>query len=345
MNVLYIGQLFEGSTALHRFQSIEKIAKKVIPIDSYFKYNNYFIIRLLEKSLKSVLNNKFDWLRLNKKILSKFKMENFDFVWIDKGLVIKPETLEELKSLNPQIKIIHYSPDDMMNPILFTKRFLHCIPLYDYYITTKSYNVEEVKSLGGLKIIFVNNAFDPSTHKKIILNNKDDSDYINNVSFVGTYEKDRFEKMLYLAESGVKVTIWGGDRKWKEHINTNKNLDIRNKWVWGDEYTKVINGSKINLNFLKKEFRDLQTQRSVEIPAAGGFMLAERTIEHQKLFKENIEAEYFSTNIELLKKINYYLLNDNERNTISNNGYTKCIRNYSNDMMIKKVFKTILENG
>jgi len=56
------------------------------------------------------------------------------------------------------------------------------------------------------------------------------------------------------------------------------------------------------MRFLRCENRDEQDSRIIEITACGSFMLAERTAAHNRLFIENMEAVYFDTNEELLKK-------------------------------------------
>ena len=73
-------------------------------------------------------------------------------------------------------------------------------------------------------------------------------------------------------------------------IKSQKNLIIHNKPLEGKLYREAISNSKINLCFLRKANDDLQTDRTMEIPACKGFMIAERTNEQIKLFKEDIEA-------------------------------------------------------
>ena len=90
-------------------------------------------------------------------------------------------------------------------------------------------------------------------------------------------------------------------------------------------YSLTIFKSKININFLRKVNHDVITSRSLEIPASGGFMLSERTNAQKKIFKEGVEADYFSSKEELLKKIKFYLLNPKKRNLIRNKGIKKCL--------------------
>ena len=126
-----------------------------------------------------------------------------------------------------------------------------------------------------------------------------------------------------------------GKKPYKHQIN---NLFIHKHPLFNENYALAIASSKITLTFLSKINEDLHTSRSFEIPACGGFMIAERTSEHTTLFEENKEAVYFSSNNELLEKINYYLNNEIVRKEIINNALKRSKSSgYSYDDMADKL--------
>ena len=89
----------------------------------------------------------------------------------------------------------------------------------------------------------------------------------------------------------------------------------------------AIGGAKIALGFLRKENRDQYTQRTFEIPACGGVLLAERTPQHLKWFREGVEAEFFDADNpdELCGKVTELLANSGKRERMRAAGRTRVI--------------------
>jgi spore maturation protein CgeB len=276
----------------------------------------------------------------NRKILDSFKSEPWDILWIEKGLTIEPDTLRKIKTLYPQTIIVGYSSDDMFARHNQSRQFLAHLPLYDIYFTTKSYGVEELRSLGCKRVVFVGNAFDPATHKPMPVTSSDRIKLGGSVGFIGNYEIDRAASMSYLASHVIPVRVWGPN--WHKCHLRNKALVIENQSLWAHDYALALCAFDINLAFLCKINRDLQTQRSIEIPACGAFMLAERTQEHLELFEEGKEAEFFGSNEELLDKVKYYLAHPEERKRIAAAGRERCLKTgYSNHDRLRAMLNAV----
>lgn len=340
MHIIYVGSFIYGATSGHRRDALIRLGYNVISIELYPKV--HIALSSFNRISKFFFRKIFDFKKVNVSLLKAIEScPNCEVIWICKGLIIQPQTLIEIKKKYPQTIIIHYSPDDMFNLNNQTVDYLDCVPLYDYHITTKTYNVPELKDIRARKVIFVNNAFEPSVHKKIALTEKEAIYYSADISFIGSFEADRFEQMLYLANNGIKIKIWGAS--WRKQMNVHKNLEIIPVDYWGNEYVKIINATRINLCFLRKVNRDVQTTRSIEIPACGGFMLAERTNEHLTLFREAEEADFFDNKEELLSKILFYLSSSHLISQIADKGYKRCLTSgYSNDETIKKVLLNVI---
>jgi spore maturation protein CgeB len=210
------------------------------------------------------------------------------------------------------------------------------------HLTTKTYNVSELLGKGARRVLHAGKGYDPHIHRPIELSPSDYATYLSDVAFVGDYEEDRAKRVTSIATSGIPVRIWG--TRWNRLSRLHPNLRIEGRPVYGDEYAKVLCATKINLCFLRKANRDRYTARTIEIPACGAFMLAERTKEHLKLFEEGKEAEFFETDNEMIDKIRYYLTHADDRRRIALAGRERCLKSeYSNHHRIASVLKNILE--
>ena len=119
--------------------------------------------------------------------------------------------------------------------------------------------------------------------------------------------------------------------------------EIEGRAVWGKEYAKAIQASAINLAILTEGNKeassgDLITARTFEIPAAGGFMLHERTEEAVQYFADEKECAFFSDADDLAAKIDYYLRHSDDRDVIATAGRQRALSSgYSVDARVETV--------
>lgn len=342
ISILSVGGMDgKSNTCLHRHWALEKIAHHIDVVNSTIKYNLWTRIanRLFLYGLPLRLP---DLKKINKEIIKRITACDYDVIWIDKGIVVYPETLKEIKRLSSNTKIVSYSPDNMALRHNQSQQYLECIPLYDYIITNKSYIIKDMKRLGAKHVTFVNNSFSEDFHKPYELSEEEKNELGGDVGFIGAWEEERCKSILYLVDHGVKVKVFG-DAKWNKYANYSPNLTIMGRLLMNEDYCKSLRAFRISLCFLRKMNFDKQTTRSVEIPACGGFMMAERTNEHLSLFEEDKEAAYFSSNKELLKKCLYYLENEEARYKIAALGRIRAVDSgYSNECMIENFIGGIL---
>ena len=317
--IVYVGDLSAGATGAMRMVALRSLGFDVVAIDSSIGRVTPLSHPFLYASIK--IHRPLDPTGVNRQILSR--LNDCDILWIDKGVSIWPSTLKAVRTRSPRVRIIGYSPDDMLNPKMSSSYFTATLPLYDSFFTTKSYGVAELKALGCRQVVFIENAYDPQAHRPIIPAETHQL-FACNVGFIGTYERDRADMIERLARSGIPVVV-RGNRWGRVKARGIGGITVLPEAI-GDDYCRAIGSTRINLAFLCKANRDLQTTRSIEIPACQGFMLAERTAEHQSLFSEGREADYFQGFDELTVKIKKYLADEPLRQEIAAAGRSRCIR-------------------
>ncbi len=347
MRIVYVGLLRTGQTSLHRLNALERLGHVVAGVDATLPQKPWVLAlprRVSGKLFRLGLDafGPRDRNGENASVLRLFRDAEWDALWIDKGTTIEADTIAEVRRRQPRCRVVGYSPDDMYARHNQSRPFLQSLPLYDAYFTTKSYGVAELTSLGAKEVHFSLNGYDPSAHRPMTVGDHERKHLGGRVGFIGDYEAERHRSIKFLTENGVPVRVWGPN--WaSKHISNG--LQLERRCLWDDDYALAICAFDINLGFLRKINRDQQTTRSVEIPACGAFMLAERTDEHRALFEEGMEAEYFDSNEELLDKVSYYLSHEDARKRIAAAGRERCIRSgYSNDALLSKMLDTAMKN-
>jgi spore maturation protein CgeB len=341
VKIIYVGPLVHGGTCHQRLRAIEYLGHQVYPVDTCPPEVAAREMYFQERVWRRLLGPR-DLAGANLRILEAVRQTQPQVLWVDKGLTIGPETLKMARAMAPRLVRVSYSPDDMMNPRNQSRHYVASVPVYDLHVTTKSYNVAELSEVGAPRVLFVDNAYCPFTHRPLTLTPDEQERFGGPVGFVGTFEPERARTLLFLAEKGIAVRVWGSwPESWRHR---HPNLRVMGMPLYGDDYARTINSFDVNLAFLRKNNRDLQTTRSLEIPACGGFMLAERTAEHQRLFAEGLEADYFSSREELLEKIRYHLMNPGRRQAMAAAGRQRCLEaGYSNVDRLKSVLEQVLE--
>jgi spore maturation protein CgeB len=193
---------------------------------------------------------------------------------------------------------------------------LESLANYDAVVTTKSFNVERLKLYTAGAIIYCNSPYDEWAHARLPFSYAPSIP----VGFVGSYENRRVQSILALADSGIPVDVHGTG-PWGRISHPRVKVSCRE--VNDDEYVDTLKRFEIVLCFLREESRDLHTTRSLEIPAAGCFMLAEYSDEHGQLFRDGIEAVMFSGNQDLVEKAKHYLSRPALRRDIALAGYQR----------------------
>src|SRR5262245_59693050 len=112
-HIMYVGPLNPGGTCLQRLRDLQSLGHLITPIDTR-PSDVVTKLKTLPIALAQRLVGPLDLASANRSLLELSGEVALDTIWIDKGLTIKRNTLERMKSTNPKIFIVSYSPDDMM---------------------------------------------------------------------------------------------------------------------------------------------------------------------------------------------------------------------------------------
>jgi hypothetical protein len=240
-------------------------------------------------------------------------------------------------------KSINYNHDDPFGPRDGRKWDLYrkCVPLYDLLVVVRKENVDEARRMGAKNVTRIFRPYDPIGHAPLPENAVDRKRWAAEVVFVGNWMPERGPFMARLMELGVPVNIYGTE--WKKAPEWKQLASIVRSSVYGPDYVMAIQYSKIALGLLSKGNRDLHTTRSSEIPFIGGAVLcAERTIEHESMFRDGEQAVFWTTPEECASVCKQLLADETARKAVSVCGRKRIIElGYSNDQICAEILEDL----
>ena len=341
MKVLYIGQYTEGTTSKMRGEQIKSILQPKhfqavdtnIPFYGMNRIPRSFGFRFKRGPLIT---------KVNAFILSGLdELEGniiYDLIWIDKGVFLKKRTVQELRKRAK--RLVHFTPDMSF----FENRSSHFengMNFYDFLITTKKAEVSHYqKVVPSYRLIQTTQGFSKEIHfPSVPFDKKKDV-----IAFIGLAEKSRLKIAEHIVQNEIPLKVAGmGWEKFAKRHENNPFFQYYGRALYGQDYSHFISTAYFGLGLLSKNFPELHTTRTFEIPACGTTLLTERNEETSAFFDED-EVIFYSSPEEMIKRIDYYLKNKNELENLARKGFERVHKDgFDYESILEKILAQVLE--
>ena len=282
--------------------------------------------------------------RFNRDLLAIAKRERIQVAILDKALQLQPTTLRRLQQNG--VFCIDFVIDNPFGPRRDPgwRLYRRTISGFDLTGVQRDVNLTDYRSAGARQVVRIQTSFEPTVHYPPQADRCDEK-RDRHVSFIGTPYDRRGEFLTRLWRAGLPLDISGSRRHWQAALPADAfAATFRHGELLGDAYREAIWRSRINLAFVTHSNRDEVAHKSFEITACGGFLLAERTPEHQALFREDEEAVFFTGLDECRAKIERYLSDEPARARIAAAGQKRAWSSgYDNDSVLRRLLTKAAE--
>lgn len=335
-HVLYIGIYSEGSTSKMRADKIKRLYPDwdvtVIDTDVPTKEMSHIWQSLGFRYKIGPLIK-----RVNAYILEHLKLPHYNLIWVDKAIYITRETTAILRESAD--KLVHFTPDPAFT-FHRSKHFYASMPLYDFMITTKSYEIEDFARVMGSKdkVLYATQGFDKNLHRPLVAWKQK-----NGVAFIGHYEEERVQPIEAILDAGIDVTLAG--IKWEKFVRSHAcpNLHYLGAGVFGEDYVKAISSCLFAWGSVSKWIPEKHTTRTFEIPACKTALLTERNEELEGFFSDN-EVIFYNDTDDMVTKIKYFIDNLEELKVLIENGYNRVqTRGFDYEEIMKQLIHKIIK--
>ncbi|HKV98954.1 MAG TPA: glycosyltransferase [Vicinamibacterales bacterium] len=264
------------------------------------------VMRALARAVRRLAVREF-----NRELVRQANALQPELLLVFKGTFVDARSLNALKALG--VRTYCFYPDVSFR--VHGPYVPRALPAYDWIFTTKSFGPKDLREqLGATRASVILHAFDSDVHRIVDLTPADLAPYACDLSFIGTWSPKKEQVLTEIRgrRPALALRIWGA--QWAPVARRNKVLRdvIVGSTVQGEDYVRAIRASAINLAILSEartgaSSGDHITSRTFHIPAAGGFMLHERTDELLRVFDEPDEVVAYANVDELVARIDQAL--------------------------------------
>ncbi len=221
-----------------------------------------------------------------------------DVVWVGKGAWALPSFWQQLRGRAPQVITVCYNADD---PITTYSRGANrpwvtdSVAAFDLFCTYKKAIMPELRRRGAREVLHVPFAWDDLAPTKPNDLRVDDSMNLDLV-FVGNGDAHREQMLSAILEEAkstdLRVGVFG---RWGRVRSRALRGALAGRQASYSEMQRLVRGSVVSLNLLRRQNEGSHNMRTFEIAGAGGLMLSQVGGGQERWFEPSRSALYFST--------------------------------------------------
>lgn len=288
----------------------------------------------------------FDRYKLNAALVAAAREFRPEIIIVLKGNRFTAGTYAELKKTGNPL-MINWYPDSVLAPAACAfvsehrKYFDHFFLIDD--LEALPPQVRASVSAGAPGIHTLPLAADTEYFRPLTLPEEKRRSFENSVAFVGVVNQERKKMLASLAGTNLKVwaplvSPWG---PWLEEGSPLKD-HYQGGVVFGEEVVRIYGNASIllDIHFLFPTSPRIAnvTTRVYEVPAAGGFVLTNASLQLSRLFTVGEEIVCYDSAADLKDKVNYYLARPEERARIAARGRERVLRDHTYANRLREMF-------
>lgn len=322
-------------------------------------YYSYYLKKLGHQAEELIVNDKalqLQWSKENQlKVFSFSLMDQLQHFPLLQKFFRKPQwiqniALAQVQAVKPDI--VYMQDLSVLTPKTLKKIKQHCkllvgqiacpfpsqenLQQFDLILTSFPHYVDRFKRI-GISSEYFKIAFDPRILQKVKPQKR-----IYDLTFVGSFSSAHSEgtKLLEVVARSIPIHVWG---QGIDYLDTDSPLRKNyHGQAWGLEMYKILAQSKIVINrHIDVAENYANNMRLYETTGMGAMLLTDSKHNLNDLFNIDREIITYKNTNELLKKIGYFLNNDEEREKIAKQGQKRTLTDHTYNKRMEELIQIL----